>query len=269
MGKIHFMALLCVDIDWDLFPHWCEHYSRFGFDDYYVYLHSWKPLNTTQRRSYIEEIRKAGKGHGMDWNASFAVQDGKESYWVSGRYTLLEAHARNLPESDFVVCADSDEIQDMSYRDYYALITDHDMVEGVLTDCFAETLAPVVPSVPLNRQYPNEGNLDDVLNVNRKVYVSRRKIMASRAHEPVLYTGNHETLGTPEKVSKGHRVLHYTYRPSLPWRMVNRPYNTPETILSVCRYFGMLYHPAADECAKLQAQRAREPGWMPGAEVAA
>lgn len=264
MRKVHLMSMIGVDYDWELVPFFIEHYKRFDFDSYTIFLHSNKHIPHARREQYLSAIREQEK-----WDAAFVNIEG--GYWAGGKEAILQQFAQGLPGWDYVVTADADELHDMPPRTYKELILSRDLVMGALVDCYDnDTLAPVQRTVPLELQYPRGSNIE-ALNVGRCGEINRTKIMANRAHAPVSYIGNHVYWEDIKQlnVSSGHDVLHYTFRPCLPWRMATRWYNRPETVAAVCARFGINFHPAIALCEKEQVRRINEGGWIPGADAEA
>jgi len=260
--SVHFTGLVGVQYDWDLIPFWIDHYSRFNFDSYTVFLQSDEPLCREWKSRRVEVFRRRG------WQASFADMP---SYYSGAKADLIFKFVQTLRPSDHVVVADTDEFQDMPPSTYYETICAHDMVVGRLQDCYGERLTAARHDMPLEMQYGVQGeNLDECLNHCRELPLNRTKIMASRCSLNVAYSGSHVLIGAkPRRVHEGNTVLHYAFRACLPWKMARRRYNTPETIRAVCRRFGLEYHPAMGLCRNLRELRTNIEGWMPGARAVA
>lgn len=269
MCKIHFVSFFGIDLDWDLFDRWREHYDKFGFDDYMVLLHTESDLDAQKKKFYRDYVQSCA-----GWSAGFCGVG--EKYWDADKIGTImkagaiEAYVNKFPEDDFIVVADSDEFQDMPAQYYRDVILANHVVQGELVDCYGDALESANNSLPLDELYPHRGQLE-VMNYRRAIPMNRTKIMAHSRRVRVLYQGQHAYLPVdfPLKVSAGHDVLHYTYRENLPWRMASRAYYTPDTIQAVVSHFGGgTYHPAMDVCRQLhEKRRSRGPAILPGAMV--
>lgn len=256
----HFIALVGLDYDRDIVPHWVRYYKRYEFDHYHVWLHvngdtEEKPSDIRTRwRWYFEE-------YGFTVHDTFGVfKNGTR------RLKCLKPYHESVPDGDYIVCADSDEFQQIEPEEYRRLFSEGwDVIEGTLIERFSRRLVEALPDIPLDRQYPRREKLDEVIEHSHHFAPGvRHKILAVKAPVMVNYIGSHRTHSGVFRRTGDYIVDHYTCRATFLARMRGKTYYHPEAIIDVARFFG---HTDEDECIqwlyKELADQIRDQGWIP------
>jgi len=238
--KIHFAALVGVEVDYDLLPWWIPHYRALGLDSYTVFLHECR--NENRNIEALVLLKSAGfRVHPVPENAL------RESpAWPGApdgvRRTLLGSFAKALHPDDYLVTADGDEIQEWEENPREAVARGVAVVLGQLIDRFDDTLHDAIPGKTLLESYPSEH--PDLHSFFRKVSLVSKKICMAPASFPVEYSGSHDlTLGAkfPPRctVSGTLRVLHFHWRKSAATRVRGRSYWSPEEISAMEQFFNV------------------------------
>lgn len=225
MPKIHFAALFGVDLDYDIMPHWCEHYLSMGYDSYTVFLHSrdWK----SERFAFTKSAFDAARFN--------VINAPDEPYTTAMRNSILDNFAKSLNPLDYLCVADSDEFHfpgpwAANFRD---LILSCDVLYGTLVDRFGNYLNAALPDVPLKVQYPCSGDVfkivydrSDDLDRDRWRKPNPNKILAARAGLPVAHLGSHVMYTTPPdtRERRGCIVEHYKWRHNIVERLRTKWY---------------------------------------------
>lgn len=259
---ITFTSLINPAFDYDLLPHWIEHYRGFNFDEYTVFLHY-----TSASRASATSPSNFNNAYRMLENAGFNVYVSTGEF-KNGmlRIECMELVRKNLKPDDYIVTADSDEFHDIPPDcDYKELILSHDAVRGELIDCYDTSLHDARIDSPLYLQYPLTGHVDEeVLSSMPEVYRQswptgqRRKVLASKATMPVNFSGSHyifgetgftlrdasaTTTGRPGNTIDYHpkkfKVRHYSWRTSVLSRMASKTYYNSNHLYFVMKFFGI------------------------------
>jgi len=225
MPKIHFASLFGVDLDYDIMVQWIEHYLGMECDTYTVFLHS---MDRTSPR--YEFVKRAFE------TSTFRVHKSDErAYTTQMRNDILERFAQSLNPTDYLVVADSDEFQCLPNwaKNFRDLVMSCDVLKGILVDRWDDTLHEAKPGIPLNEQYPRQGDvfklLFDKSNDEEKFrwrVPNPRKILAARAGLPVAHMGSHVLYCANEglKQRSGCLVEHYKWRHNIVERLKTKWY---------------------------------------------
>lgn len=281
---VHFTSLFGVDFDFDLLPFWINHYQKFNFDRYHIHLHSRKN-NVDKLHDSMEMLDRAGFDYEIVESSKYYLGSTVELDPSSTlRQLVIDHFFKNIPPSDFVVVADSDEFHQMpcNYKD---ILTNYDYVFGELVDKYDTILHAAYPDIPVELQYRHTGDVHAIVRQLHKpssdswFYLHKTKILACRASIPVNNVGSHnllgELIGTARKDLynildemdgvKPIAVHHYTWRDSIIDRMCDRPYYTAEQIIYTARFFGIdtIESPYFHEKLKQEDALQEEKGWEP------
>lgn len=244
--NIHFACLFCPDYDMDMITHWTEHYVRYGFDRYNVWLHS--PSGNTAL------IESAGNYLGKN---GFNVMLAPEKTFGCGslRHEVLEKYRISIPAKDKLVTVDSDEIIGGVHSVIRQRIADSQIVWAKVIDCWGKDLIDAMPGIPLSGQYPEQGIIEERIREVTGVAVdyrdARLKILSSDADVPVSFHGSHMVLcamafnatvnGTypcppehPENV-----IYHYSWRGTKLRRLAERCYHGTIHVEAMQKFFGI------------------------------
>lgn len=238
--KIHFLALIGVALDADLFPWWIPHYKALNLDSYTVFLHEGPDAsqNLAAQALFIRE------GFRVTMLPEKTVRDNPVCPGDPGigvRSVLFDLCALALLAEDFIVTADGDEFQVWTESPHAALARGLKLVTGSLIDCFDDTLHGPDPEKTLAENYPIE--YYNLSGLWRSVPYKTQKICMSPSPYPVDFSGSHEvkrdhTEVTPRLPSTGPlAVLHYRWRESAFKRVQNRPNWPPEEIAFIKNFF--------------------------------
>lgn len=239
--KIHFVSMVGVAVDDDLFPYWIPHYKALRLDSYTVFLHE----SGDARRDAAAFTRFTREG----FRVTFVPKDAlklnpiKPGSPDAVRRILLETFALALPLTDYIITADGDEFQDWMESPRDALQRGIGLILGEQLDCFDETLHAPDPLKSLDENYPiREYN---VAARWRKVLLNQHKICMAPADYPVEYSGSHEvrlghhaTLKRP-LASGPIDVLHYRWRESVLSRIEGRSYWDDEDVSGMKKFFSV------------------------------
>jgi len=228
--KIHFLSLVGVDYDLDLFPEWAEYYLSQKLDSYTVFLHR---ENGDISRNIISDYKNAG----------FDVKtiDGPFSCGCN-RSAYFRNFADNLPEGDFLITADADEFQAMdngSRIDYRDMLSRYDVLWGLLEDRYAETLENCYhdpfKQYTLIEEYTGEPikklSIPHLGN-GPKTDMVRTKILAAPAGAPVEYKGSHILKYVPGnyRIFMDCKVIHFAWRENAARKLALKPYFPKENL---------------------------------------
>lgn len=237
--KIHFAALVGVEVDSDLLPWWIPHYRAMNLDSYTVFLHE----SLDEEKNRQAEILLLTLGN-------FSVRRVPENAlrespaWPGApdgvRRAILGTFAKSLHPQDFLITADGDEIQEWEENPREAVARGVAVVLGQLIDRFDDTLHDALPGKTLLESFPAEH--PDLHSFFRKVSLVSKKICMAPASFPVEYSGSHDlTLGEkfPPRctVSGTLRVLHFHWRKSAASRVRGRSYWGADEIAAMENFF--------------------------------
>ena len=255
--SIHFVSCFCIDYDMDLLSYWANHYRKYDFDTYHVFLHSWKDP-VVDPEQYVREFTKYG----------FTCE------WVKGhfgggelRHQHIKKYHESLPLTDYIVCADSDEIQNVP-DNYRYILSQYDCMMGHLVDCWGDRLVNYDPSRNIDSQYHKRGDLYNLPGYNFVIHPIRTKVLAVKCVLSVDYHGSHLLKGMlPSQVVRTHgdyEVFHYTFRESLLTRMFQRWYYPGWDINNIMRIFNVSpSDPMAKKIEERERERLKRMGWIP------
>lgn len=236
--KIHFASMVGIDFDSDLFSWWLPYYTAFRFDSYTAFLHSSSDtqLNLGTRNLFHEYNFKTVL---LPENV---VRTNKEAPGEPDpvRRALLEAHCKTLPESDFLITADADEIQDWPNHPRTYLERGIRIVLGEHVDCFDETLHAPRTDKTLDENYPIRArNLSELWRPEAPL--NPRKICMAPVSYPVDFGGSHDIkrgCEAPYGLASGPiDVLHYRWRSSAFLRVKGRSYWPPHHLDFIRTFF--------------------------------
>lgn len=268
---IRLASLIRPDYDLDILPQWADYYSRFDFDSYDYWLHD--PLETDDR--FAARNILGHKGYSFQGYVQGDFRNG------ALRVMTLKPWYDSLDKNDIAVIVDSDEFYrfDMTREQIKCL----DWIRGTTLDRWADTLIPADPAVPLEKRYPHEGKLHELLLSELApqeragfIEVNRNKIMACRADMPLSLFGSHcfdlsdmslEQLNARPHV-KDRILYHYTWRPSVIRRMAGKTYFSSGYIYLVAKYFRAIRDDGSMDPALLDKMEAEDAeftvkGWRP------
>lgn len=239
--KIHFVSMVGVVVDEDLFPYWIPHYKALRLDSYTVFLHE----SGDERKDAAAFALFTKEG----FRTTFVPKDAlrlnpiKPGSPDAVRRILLETFALALPPTDYIITADGDEFQDWVELPSEAVKRGVGLMLGEQLDCFDDTLHAPDPKKSLDENYPiREYN---VAARWRKVPLNQHKICMAPADYPVEYSGSHEVrLGY---AGRFHRlaasgpidVLHYRWRESVLRRVEGRSYWDDEDVSKMKAFFSV------------------------------
>lgn len=236
--KIHFAALVGVEVDADILPWWLSHYFAMHLDSYTVFLHESLDENLNNG---VEACFQAYDFRVVRVPESALREDKEWSGCPDGvRRTLIGNFARSLHPQDFLITADGDEIQEWTETPREAVSRGVKIMSGLLVDRFDDTLHAPYPRKSLSESYPSEHpNLHSFF---KRTPLTQTKICMAPASYPVEYSGSHDlTLG--EKfpanciVSGPIRVLHFRWRESAVKRVKGRKYWKDDEIAAMENFF--------------------------------
>lgn len=229
-AKIHFVSLVSIDHDIDMLPYFIPHYAEMGLDNYCLFLHEGKD---TDANLWAE---KAAKENG--WKSRFIP---REASFGNGelKRVLFEKLRRACKPSDYIVCADGDEIQKWGMSPREVADDNFDMVLGKRFDRLNEKLVDIDHSLELEENFPmTHDNLSRVLFPKRPR--SRDKIVMAKASVPVDYRKCMSlTVKNPGnvKVTEGVAINHYKWRRGIFDRLRERPDYLPGEIAAIQKFF--------------------------------
>lgn len=231
---IHFVSLVSLEYDADLFDFFIGFYRRFGFDTYNVYLHADAPLNKDFIDSSIKNFNDAGY----------------KTTLIGGKYNerslekkVFDSFVSTVKPHDYIFRADVDEYGELP--EYISdVIKKHDIITGLLIDRWSGKLKAADGKTPLSDQYPYCGDFEKTNNIAHSFPMKRSKIIAARADIPVLFNGSHGIDGNIDnfKTVGPFKIMHYKYRACLIDKMCARPYFTSPYISEVMRFFNIGYN---------------------------
>lgn len=237
--KIHFAALVGVDVDSDLLPWWIPHYREMHLDSYTVFLH--ESLDE-EKNNQAEVLLVVLGGFNVRRVSENALRESPA--WPGApdgvRRTILGAFAKSLHPQDFLITADGDEIQEWEENPRDTAARGISVVLGQLIDRFDDSLHDAIPGKSLLESFPIED--ENLHRYFRKVSLVSKKICMAPASYPVEYSGSHDlTLGEkfPPRctVSGTLRVLHFHWRKSAASRVRGRSYWSVEEIATMEKFF--------------------------------
>lgn len=236
--KIHFLTLLGVKFDTDLFSPFVRFYLARKLDSYKVLLHS---EDGYVDHNLLSDFRNAG--------FKTIIVDGKFS---NGK--LRGEHfrniARDLPDDDFLVTADFDEFHctpDYDPLDYRKLLREYDVLCGMLADRYSSKLenACVADFRSLLFQYSHEQTPWDStpflsfvppwIKADNWPIGFRNKIIAARAGAEVNYVGSHNMIAVPHdaRIKSDLKVVHFAWREASARKMATKSYFSHDSLQSV------------------------------------
>lgn len=238
--RIHFAALVGVEVDLDFLPWWAPHYAALGLDSYTVFLH--ESRDESKNESAIRILSDIGfKVRSVPENAL------RDSPNMPGcpdgvREVILKSYAESLHPADFLVTADGDEIQEWSESPREAVTRGVSIVLGSLIDRFDDTLHDAIPGKSLDASFPGEH--PDLNGYFKNTPLTQKKICMAPANYPVEYSGSHAVkfgYKSPTLlISSGPiRVNHYRWRKSAVRRVEGRYYWTPNEIAAMKKFFSV------------------------------
>jgi hypothetical protein len=219
-----------VDFDVDMLSYFIPHYSELECDNYCLFLHEGK--NTDANLWAQKAAQDAG------WRCRFVP---REASFGNGdlKRALLEKFQRAAKPTDYIICADGDEIQKWSASPRDVINHGYDMVLGRRIDRLNEKLIGIDHSLDLEANFPIEhDNLSKVLFPKRPR--TRDKIVMAKASVPVDYkkcTGLTVKLPGNLKVTGDVPILHYKWRDNIFSRLRQRPDYTPDELLAIKNFF--------------------------------
>jgi hypothetical protein len=234
MPKIHFASLFSVDLDADIVTHWCSHYLAADYDTYTVFLHT-----MDRKMGAYKFCRKRFE------TAGFTVLDApNEPYTIQMQTTIFDNFSESFNPLDYLVIADSDELQspDVSRE----LVLSCDILYGTLIDRWGDSLKAASPTPSLAKQYPYSGNLFSILQEASDAPDKMRwrkpnpnKILAARAGMPVAYQGSHCLYHQVDEATEKHGCIveHYSWRHNVSARLKTKFYYSVSFDRAVAAYF--------------------------------
>lgn len=242
--NIHFSAFFSSEYDIDIMPFWIEHYLKFQFDSYHVFLHR---ENGPPGSNIVEQF----KFHGF----KVTPVDGPYGHGIAQKLHQ-GLYVDSLPKGDFFVVADADEFQggpcasmfpaedgfsigpaipDFIY--WRELLKHVDVVTGFMVDRFTHRLETCY--INPFRQYPYQehpannilGNFSPpYLRQTEWPYTRRTKVLAARVGYKVAFEGNHCLMEMPEgaQIAEGYQVYHFAWRASAKQKLIKKAYFTQE-----------------------------------------
>jgi hypothetical protein len=228
--KIHFVALVSVEYDVDLLPYFLPHYDEMDLDNYCLFLHEGP---STDDNLWAE---KAAKEFG--WKCRFIP---REATFGTGelKRVLLNKFQKAAKPSDYILCADGDEIQEWENSPQEVAEKNYDMALGRRFDRFAETLGRIDHTHTLEENFPLEmDNLSKILFPRRQR--PRDKIVMAKCSVPVDYK-KCASLTVREtrapRVTGDVKILHYKWRDGVLGRLSQRADYLPEEITAIKSFF--------------------------------
>lgn len=238
--KIHFAALVGVDVDSDLLPWWIPHYKALGLDSYTVFLHESLDVqkNIFARRLFLESgflVHSVPENAIRDSSVMAGCPDGV-------RRLVLDAYAKSHHPRDFLITADGDEIQEWEESPHDAVKRGVSVMLGRLVDRYDDTLHDALPNKTLEENFPGEH--PDLHEHFKKESLMQKKICMAPASYPVEYSGSHDVIinkSLPSfcRVSGPIRVLHFRWRRSAIARVQGRYYWSDEDIAAMKQFFSV------------------------------
>lgn len=229
--KIHFCALVSVQNDADLLPHFIHHYDELGCDNYAVFLHD-GPIEHDNKLCEDALLAHDWRVRRIPFTASFG--DG-----TLKRVALEKFQAALLP-TDYILCADADEFQLWSEEGPHEVMEqNYDIALGKRFDRFAEGLVAPEGESPLEGIYHIE-HPDLSRTLFPKKPRLRDKIVMSRADVPVDFkkcAGLKSKEPPRFKAMQGIPIQHFKWREGIFTRLKTRTDYSPEEIQSIRQFF--------------------------------
>jgi hypothetical protein len=237
--KIHFVAMVGVDVDIDIMPYWIRHYKSLNLDSYTVFLHLSKDEGKNMATSYNLQVQ------GFDLiylpNNILEVNEKMKNAPDFVREKVLTDFIATLPKEDFVLNADGDEFQVWERNPHHDLERGVNVVIGNLVDCFDDTLHNPDYNLTLEENYP-------IRNENLSTFFKAEPCLTRKqclfpVWYPVNLTGTHTVkLGVDwEKgrtiISGPIEVLHYRWRKEAINRVRGRKYWPQDEIEKMEAFF--------------------------------
>jgi hypothetical protein len=237
-NKIHFAALYCIDFDFPMAEQWANHYRAFDFDSYKIFLHT-NSGDIKKMELALAFFKKKG------FHVEQAIGKFKDG---ALRETYLNQYAETLDDNDYLVTADSDELQvwPIPGPEIREQITGNDIVLGNLIDRYSFTLR-AISEASLLSQFPLEGIVEHQIlfrlreeQRNEWPLQRRTKIVAARADFPVQYSGSHGVSIESENVRafSGITVYHFCWHENAEAKLKTKSYYPQWTIDEINRFFG-------------------------------
>lgn len=238
--KIHFAALVGVEVDADFLPWWAPHYAALELDSYTVFLH--ESRDEAKNEIAIRILSDIGfRVHGVPENA---LRDCPNMPGCPDgvREIILKTYAESLHPSDFLITADGDEIQEWTETPREVVARGISVVFGQLMDRFDDTLHDAFPGQSLDKSFP--GAHPDLNGFFKETPLTQKKICMAPANYPVEYSGSHAVkfgYVSPKLLySTGPiRVNHYRWRKSAARRVQGRHYWKPNEIAAMKKFFSV------------------------------
>lgn len=232
--KIHFLALVAPDFDYDILLNWMDHYYKLKLDTYTAFIH--KDLCNDKYKWLLNALTEHG----------FRISYVEGPFGNSTlRLNVMNAFAMNIPDDEYIMVADSDEFQQWPENDVRkALLNGEiDVIEGTLIDCFTDKLIEADNS-HLHFQYPKRTiNLEGFLSPRHHNKIN--KICVAKNKFPVCFCGSHvfnssipgKKLSHNMRTRSGIEVLHYRWRATLKKRLKAKGYDNDAHALKLLGCF--------------------------------
>lgn len=242
-SKIHFVALIGVAVDADIFAYWIPHYKALAFDSYSVFLHASPDVGESQKAEalFIDEgFRVTMLPEGSIRNNPVCPGDPG----LGVRSIIMDLASLSMDEGDFIVTADGDEFQYWPEAPREMVARGIKLVTGNLIDCFDDTLHAPDPKKTLKENYPTE--YFDLSALWKTNPYNMNKICLSPARYPVDFSGSHglkrhHAEVAPTVFASGPiAVMHYRWRESALLRVKNRPGWPEHEIAFIKNFFSVV-----------------------------
>jgi hypothetical protein len=233
--KIHFLSIVGVDFDLDLFYPFVRYYQARKFDSYTIFLHSEKgPIDPSIILDFENEGFDVRIAHGL-------FKEGLV------RKVYFDNFARNLPENDFLVTADFDEFhctKNHDPLDYRKLLEEYDVLYGYLADRHSNNFdeAHAADFRSLLFQYPFEDEdwntspfrafTPPWLHTKSWPIGFRHKIIAARAGVDMNFIGSHNInfVSHTDKLNGDLKIAHFAWREGAAKKLAVKSYFSIENL---------------------------------------
>ena len=228
--KIHFTALISVDLDLEMIPYFIPNYSDLELDNYVIFLHEGKKPDDNLWAE--KAIKDAGwKVRFVPRNASFGNGE--------LRRALFNKLQKAIPPTDYIMTSSGDEIQNWTGSPYDFVADNVDIVLGKRFDRFNDSLKEVDPEGELENIFPIQNeNLSFILSPNKprpndKIVMSKASVPVDFKRSTALLTKDASNL----KVTGDISIYHFKWRKNLLERLRERSDYTPDDIKSIKNFF--------------------------------
>ena len=230
--KIHFVSLFSVKLDADMIPYFVPHYRDLNLDSYLIFLH--ESENESENKFCEETMKDAGFNvKRVIRTASFGEGD--------LRKRAVEKAKKSIPTTDYIMTADSDEIQMWDKHPSEIVHDNYDLVLGITFDRFDTALKEIDHTLSLEENYPLES-----ANLHKHLFPEnprpRRKILLSRASYSIDYTASRDINISKDafsnlRVHGDVPIQHYFWRDNIFDRLQNRRDYTVSELREIKRFF--------------------------------